>query len=164
MEWLTFTLVAYMELLVSQEPNRLMANTDSQHQQVQLELAELTIDFWLVDNKVENVCQQQKKGILSYSRCTVQAKSVFTQLCQFLQANESSRKLHQRIYCQASQHYQPVIAELKPVKAVDFLLEAKQRCNAAIITAMQKKTKAANAARQKACIDYQLIQGNLISG
>ncbi|WP_394229098.1 hypothetical protein [Shewanella colwelliana] len=94
--------------------------------------------LWKIRSK--SVCTDFEQQATQYSKCTQQAKAMFTELCTLLSnmdnLNQKGRKLS-NMYCSASLSYKPMIAHIsKPKPKTEQELKQKE-CNLMILKAMQ---------------------------
>lgn len=101
-----------------------------------------------------SVCTDFEQQATQYSKCTQQAKAMFTELCTQLSnmdnLNQKGRKLS-NMYCNASLTYKPMIAYIsEPEQKTEQELKQKE-CNLMILKAMQDKSPEALEQKEKAC-------------
>ncbi|MFV7784360.1 hypothetical protein ACNPKB_10525 [Shewanella marisflavi] len=87
-----------------------------------------------------SVCTDFEQQATQYSKCTQQAKAMFTELCTQLSnmnnLNQKGRSLS-NMYCHASLSYKPMIAYIsEPERKTEQELKQKE-CNQLILKAMQ---------------------------
>lgn len=111
--------------------------------------------MWRIKDK--SVCELYKQDSVKYSKCTINAKSLFSEICSELSKKKSTNWQHQKyqnMYCNAAITYKPMIATVsKP--SVSKLDESEKRCNQLILQAMGSKDKKLIAARDLACKQSQ---------
>ncbi|MGI3016733.1 hypothetical protein [Shewanella algae] len=101
-----------------------------------------------------SVCTDFEQQATQYSKCTQQAKAMFTELCTQLSSidnlNQKGRKLS-NMYCNASLSYKPMIAYIsEPEQKTDQELKQKE-CNLMILKAMQDSSLEVIKQKEKAC-------------
>ncbi|MFD2166203.1 hypothetical protein ACFSJY_07960 [Thalassotalea euphylliae] len=84
------------------------------------------------------VCFNHDRNTPEYSECTVQAKSLFTQICSAL-SNQSSRYWHHQkykeMYCDAAVNFQPMVATISYGSST-LLSDEEKKCNQAILKSL----------------------------
>lgn len=108
--------------------------------------------LWKIRPK--SVCSDFKQQATQYSKCTQQAKAMFTELCALLSnkadLNLKGRKLS-NMYCNASLNYKPMIAYIsEPEPKTEQELKQKE-CNLMILKAMQDKSLEVIKQKEQAC-------------
>lgn len=101
-----------------------------------------------------SVCTDFEQQATQYSKCTQQAKAMFTELCTQLSSmdnlNHKGRSLS-NMYCNASLSYNPMIAYIsKPEQKTEQELKQKE-CNLMILKAMQDSTLEVAKQKDRAC-------------
>lgn len=114
----------------------------------------IRFQYFLWQVKQESVCANLKQQAIAYSKCTLQAKAMFTDLCNQLSAmkniNSKGRSLTQ-MYCNASHNYKPIIATISaPAHKTDQQLKEKE-CNQLILKAMQDNSPELAKRRDETC-------------
>lgn len=112
--------------------------------------------LWQV--KQESVCADLKLQATPYSKCTQQAKSMFTDLCNQLSGmnnlNQKGRSLT-RMYCNASLTYKPMVAYISTPKPKTEQELKQKECDLLILKAMQDSNPEVLKEKEKACAWYQ---------
>lgn len=90
--------------------------------------------------KPNSVCSDLEQQATQFSKCTQQAKTMFTELCSQLSSmenlNQQGRSLS-NMYCNASLNFKPIVAYIsEPMKKTEQELKEKE-CNLMILKAMQ---------------------------
>ncbi len=104
--------------------------------------------------KPNSVCSDLEQQAIQFSKCTQQAKAMFTELCTQLSSmenlNQRGRSLS-NMYCNASLNYKPMVAYIsQPKKKNEQELKEKE-CNLMILKAMQDKSPETLEQKEKAC-------------
>ncbi len=101
-----------------------------------------------------SVCANLTQQATQFSKCTQQAKGMFTELCSELSNTENlSNKGHSlsNMYCNASLSYKPMVAYIsEPEQKSEQELKQKE-CNLMILKAMQDSSEEALKQKEKAC-------------
>jgi len=114
---------------------------------------------WRIIDK--SVCEAYSRDVSKLSACTVTAKSLFSDLCQYLQAQrhlEGKRRLLKDMYCRAARSYQPTIARVSWSGKQSELESARTECNTAIVDAMGDGDPPARERKRVACDRYRALQ------
>lgn len=132
------------------------ANTIVTAQTLTYRGTDIRFQHFLWQVKQESVCADLKQQATSYSKCTQQAKAMFTDLCNQLSSmnnlNQKGRSLS-RMYCNASLSYKPMIATIStPAQKSEQQLKDKE-CNQLILKAMQDDSPEVAKRRDKACAE-----------
>ncbi|QYK00351.1 hypothetical protein [Shewanella psychrotolerans] len=142
MDPLSQLFAAYLEMVSNNITNAYVdaANTTVTAQMLNYKGTDIRFQHFLWQVKQESVCADVQQQATSYSKCTQQAKAMFTDLCEQLSVtknlNSKGRSLS-RMYCNASLNYKPMIAIIgKPAKKTEQQLKEKA-CNKLILKAMQ---------------------------
>jgi|TARA_R110000851_G_scaffold98223_3_gene212728 iron uptake system EfeUOB component EfeO/EfeM len=104
--------------------------------------------------KPNSVCSDLEQQATQFSKCTQQAKAMFTELCNQLSSMENlsqkGRSLS-NMYCNASLTYKPMIAYIsEPKQKTEQELKEKE-CNLMILKAMQDNSDAVRKQKDEAC-------------
>ena len=104
--------------------------------------------------KPNSVCSDLEQQATQFSKCTQQAKAMFTELCIQLSSmenlNHRGRSLS-NMYCNASLNYKPMVAHIsEPEQKSEQELKEKE-CNLMILKAMQDKSPETLEQKEKAC-------------
>jgi iron uptake system EfeUOB component EfeO/EfeM len=104
--------------------------------------------------KPNSVCSDLEQQATQFSKCTQQAKVMFTELCTQLSSMENlnprGRSLS-NMYCNASLTYKPMVAYIsQPKKKNEQELKEKE-CNLMILKVMQDKSPETFEQKEKAC-------------
>ncbi|MCS6133852.1 hypothetical protein G3496_02725 [Shewanella baltica] len=147
---------AYLEMVSN---NITSAYVDAAHTTVTAQTltyqgTEIRFQHFLWQVKQESVCANLKQQATPYSKCTQQAKAMFTDLCDQLTAiknlNNKGRSLS-RMYCNASLNYKPMIASISaPMPKTEQELKEKE-CNLMIMKAMQDSSSEPLKQKEEAC-------------
>lgn len=111
--------------------------------------------------RAKTVCSTYSENVLKYSRCTIAARSLFSDICQHLQENPSSRwkqKKLKNMYCNAAMTYQPTVATVQWSGDVSVLEVARAECNTAIAGLMGSSDLVLRKKKEKACGEYRKLQ------
>lgn len=132
------------------------ANTTVIAQTLTYQGTDIRFQHFLWQVKQDSVCANLKQQVTPYSKCTQQAKAMFTDLCDQLTAtknlNHKGRSLS-RMYCNASLNYKPMIAIIgKPADKTEQQLKEKE-CNQLILKAMQDSSPEVTKLRDKVCAE-----------
>ncbi|OOZ38927.1 hypothetical protein BOW53_13545 [Solemya pervernicosa gill symbiont] len=105
-----------------------------------------------------SVCKSyQQRSISLYSSCTVEAKSLFNDLCQEMRRSPAEGNRYTKLkemYCTAATLFQPSIATISSTNYVGPFESAKKRCNQMTIEAMIDKSIEKKQRRDIACQRY----------
>lgn len=107
--------------------------------------------IWKIQDK--SVCELYKQNSAKYSKCTINAKSLFTEICSELSQKKSNNWQHQKyqnMYCNAAITYKPMVATVSKSSA-SKLDSIEKRCNQLILQAMGSKDKKLISERDVAC-------------
>lgn len=101
-----------------------------------------------------SVCSDLEQQATQFSKCTQQAKAMFSELCTQLSSmdnlNQKGRKLS-NMYCNASLSYKPMIAYInEPDQKTEQELIQK-KCNLMILKAMQDSSPEVLEQKEEAC-------------
>lgn len=112
--------------------------------------------LWKIRPK--SVCSDLEQQATQYSKCSQQAKAMFTELCTQLSnktdLNQKGRKLS-NMYCNASLNYKPMIAYISEPKAKTEQELKQQECNLMLLRAMQDKSPEVIKQKEVACGDIR---------
>jgi hypothetical protein len=122
-----------------------------------IEYEDMNISFqyqmWKIKSKT--VCSSYSQGAPIFSKCTVQAKSLFSKLCKELTKRnlDSNWKIKKtkNMYCNASVNYRPVIATISNPKGQTKQRKKEKQCNLLILKTMGNKNKDLIAERDLMC-------------
>jgi hypothetical protein len=105
--------------------------------------------------KPNSVCSDLEQQATQLSKCTQQAKAMFTEICTQLSSMET---LDQRgrslsnMYCNASLTYKPMVAYIRePKQKTEQELKEKE-CNLMILKAMQDKSLEVLKQKEETCL------------
>ena len=107
--------------------------------------------MWKIKDK--SVCELYKQNSAKYSKCTINARSLFTEICSELSQQKSNNWQHykfQNMYCNASITYKPMVATVTKPSA-SKLDGLDKRCNQLILQVMGNKDKKLIAERDMVC-------------
>ncbi|MCU8072472.1 hypothetical protein [Shewanella sp. SM32] len=156
MDPLSQLFAAYLEMVSNNITSTYIdaANTTVTVQTLSYKGTDIRFQHFLWQIKQESVCADLKQQATSYSKCTQQAKSMFTDLCNQLSSmknlNRRGRSLS-NMYCNASLNYKPMIASIStPKPKTDQQLKEKE-CNLLILKAMQDSSPEILKKKDKAC-------------
>jgi hypothetical protein len=104
--------------------------------------------------KPNSVCSDIEQQATQLSKCTQQAKAMFTELCTQLSSmenlNQKGRSLS-NMYCNASLTYKPMIAYIsEPEQKTEQELKQKE-CNLMILKAMQDSSEEVMKKKNRVC-------------
>jgi iron uptake system EfeUOB component EfeO/EfeM len=104
--------------------------------------------------KPNSVCSNLEQQATQLSKCTQQAKTMFTELCTQLSSmenlNQRGRSLS-NMYCNASLTYKPMVAYIsEPKQKTEQELKEKE-CNLLILKTMQDSSPEALELKEEAC-------------
>ena len=143
---------------------RISRNADIVYKNVKYAGYEVTYQYQFWKIKHSMVCQNYKNNLADYSKCTIAAKKLFTDVCTTLkqQHNTGTRKLQQLMYCSSAQKYKPVIASITRAsnKRTSEVVLARDKCNSLILQAMNTKSSSDIAKRDIACSKYKRLKNN----
>jgi len=112
--------------------------------------------LWRIRDK--SVCASYDQGMPTYSKCTINAKSLFKDICKELSTLNNQHwktKKIQNMYCNASISYTPVIATVSNPKALSAQRKREKRCNLLILKTMGNKNKDLIAEKKVICAKAQ---------
>lgn len=115
--------------------------------------------LWKIQPK--SVCHGYAGHVEEFSRCTVAAKSMFTEACGQLQKKPGSDWRHtklQNMYCTAAVSYQPTVARIGWSADTTPLYEARAECNLAIAELVGNTDPAARQRKKAACDRYDALK------
>ena len=127
-----------------------------EHQGIQVPYS---YQLWKIQPK--SVCHSYGNNVEDFSRCTVAAKSMFTEACQHLQKKPSTDWRHtklQNMYCTAAVTYQPTVANIGWSPDTSPLDEARAACNLAIAELVGNPDPAARQRKKAACDKYDALK------
>ncbi|MBB1318159.1 hypothetical protein H5123_10990 [Shewanella sp. SR43-4] len=105
--------------------------------------------------KPNSVCSDLEQQANQLSKCTQQAKTMFTELCTQLSSmenlNQRGRSLS-NMYCNASLTYKPMVAYISEPKQKSEQELKEKECNLMIIRAMQDNSSEVLAQKEQACV------------
>jgi iron uptake system EfeUOB component EfeO/EfeM len=109
--------------------------------------------------KPNSVCSDLEGQATQLSKCTQQAKTMFTELCTQLSSMENlnprGRSLS-NMYCNASLTYKPMVAYIsEPMQKTEQELKEKE-CNLMILKAMQNSSKEVLKQKEDDCEEVNL--------
>ncbi|TVL51908.1 hypothetical protein AYI98_05640 [Shewanella algae] len=178
MDPLSQLFAAYLEMVSNNITSAYVdaANTTVTTQTLTYQGTDIRFQHFLWQVKQESVCADLKQQATSYSKCTLQAKAMFTDLCNQLSSMKNltpkGRSLS-RMYCNASLNYRPVIAQIgeptpktgrsflfnpktgaagEPVRQTEQQVKEKE-CNQLILKAMQDSSPELAKRRDKVCAE-----------
>ncbi|MGI3001797.1 hypothetical protein ACRTDJ_01655 [Shewanella algae] len=158
MDPLSQLFAAYLEMVSNNITNAYIdaANTNVTAQTLTYKGTDIRFQHFLWQVKQESVCADLKQQATAYSKCTLQAKAMFTDLCNQLSSmknlNSKGRSLS-RMYCNASLNYKPMIATIStPTRKTEQQLKDKE-CNQLILKAMQDSSPELAKRRDKICAE-----------
>ncbi|MCU8011360.1 hypothetical protein [Shewanella sp. SM74] len=156
MDPLSQLFAAYLEMVSNNITNAYVdaANTTVTDQTLTYKGTNIRFQHFLWQVKQESVCANLKQQATAYSKCTLQAKAMFTDLCNQLSTmkniNSKGRSLTQ-MYCNASLNYKPIIATISaPAHKKDQQLKEKV-CNQLILKTMQDNSPELAKRRDETC-------------
>ncbi|MGR3971794.1 hypothetical protein [Shewanella sp. 1180_01] len=101
-----------------------------------------------------SVCSDLEQQATPFSKCTQQAKAMFTELCTQLSSmenlNQKGRSLS-NMYCNASITYKPMVAYISEPKHKSEQKLKEQDCNLMILKAMQDSSAEVLEQKDVAC-------------
>ncbi|GGP81486.1 hypothetical protein [Shewanella ulleungensis] len=109
--------------------------------------------------KPNSVCANLEQQATQFSKCTQQAKAMFTELCSQLSSmenlNQRGRSLS-NMYCNASLNYKPMVAYIsEPMQKTEQELKEKE-CNLMILKAMQDNSDEVIKLKEQICQNIYL--------
>tara|TARA_R110002033_G_scaffold99376_1_gene147772 strand:+ start:2964 stop:3440 length:477 start_codon:yes stop_codon:yes gene_type:complete len=104
--------------------------------------------------KPNSVCSDLEQQATQFSKCTQQAKTMFTELCTQLSSmenlNQKGRSLS-NMYCNASVNYKPMVAYISQPKEKTEQELKERECNLMILKGMLDKSPETLEQKEKAC-------------
>jgi hypothetical protein len=104
--------------------------------------------------KPNSVCSDIEQQATQFSKCTQQAKAMFTELCTQLSSmenlNQKGRSLS-NMYCNASLTYKPMVAYISEPKPKTEQELKEKECNLMILMAMQDSSEEVLQKKEVAC-------------
>ncbi|AZG37015.1 hypothetical protein [Shewanella psychromarinicola] len=104
--------------------------------------------------RLKSVCADFEQYSFKLSKCTQQAKAMFTELCTQLSSkdnlNQKGRK-QSNMYCNASLSYKPMIAYINEPEHKTAQELKQKECNLMILKAMQNSSEEVIKQKEKAC-------------
>lgn len=155
MDLVTAVLSTYLDAVSNTITSRYtdVVGAEVQTQRVEHRGQQVSYSYQLWRLQRDSVCADKKANISDYSKCTVAAKDMFGQMCQYLESNPESGwryKKTKNLYCTAAVQYEPVIASITFDKK-SRSEEAKQNCSIATLRVMESNTKKNRREREAAC-------------
>ncbi|MFQ6370290.1 hypothetical protein [Shewanella sp. YIC-542] len=178
MDPLSQLFAAYLEMVSNNITSAYVdaTNTTVTAQTLTYKGTDIRFQHFLWKVKQESICANLKQQAASYSKCTQQAKAMFTDLCNQLSSmknlNSKGRSLL-RMYCNASLNYKPVRAQIgepsakigksflfepktgtggEPVRQTEQQIKEKE-CNQLILKPMQDSSPELAKRRDKICAE-----------
>jgi hypothetical protein len=156
-------------LSVITEPfiNDISAATNSQiiAKSVEYEGETITFQHMLWRIREDSVCGGHAGMTPVYSGCTVKAKQLFHELCNYLTSNKTNeryRRNYQQMYCNAAVSYKPTIIQIS--KGNEAVISEKERlidrCNQFATTALINRDESSIRKRDIACEKSQNYRNN----
>jgi hypothetical protein len=112
--------------------------------------------LWII--KDASVCQNAKSNTAHFSQCTLAAKSLFEQTCQYLQEHPDAGWRYLKLknmYCRAAVSFQPTIASVAWSQTEETELDrAKKECSLLTVAALGNPDTEAVKKRDMACRKY----------
>lgn len=104
--------------------------------------------------KPNSVCSDLEQQASQFSKCTQQAKTMFTDLCTQLSSmdnlSQRGRSLS-NMYCNASLNYKPMVAYISDPKQKTEQKIKEKECNLMILKAMHDSSEEVLKQKEKAC-------------
>ncbi|MBB1320184.1 hypothetical protein [Shewanella sp. SR43-8] len=104
--------------------------------------------------KPNSVCSDLEQQATQFSKCTQQAKAMFTELCTQLSSmenlNQRGRSLS-NMYCNASLTYKPMVAYISEPKQKSEQELKEKECNLMILKVMQNNSDEIIKQKNKTC-------------
>jgi hypothetical protein len=104
--------------------------------------------------KPNSVCSDLEQQVTQLSKCTQQAKAMFTELCTQLfsmeNLNQKGRSLS-NMYCNASLTYKPMVAYISEPKQKSEQELKEKECNLMILKVMQNNSDGIIKQKNKTC-------------
>lgn len=155
MEPITSLLSSYILTISSGIQNGYNKSVNLDITPVSIEYKNTNISFqhqlWRIKEK--SVCSNYKKTPIEFASCTVKARSLFTEICSELAKRKNRNSFtskYQRMYCNASVNFKPMIASISSGSATKVTKNEKL-CNQLILLAMSNKSKQVAKRRDEAC-------------
>ncbi|MEH6465587.1 MAG: hypothetical protein V7771_17025 [Shewanella psychromarinicola] len=108
--------------------------------------------------KPNSVCSDLEQQATQFSKCTQQAKVMFTELCTQLSSmenlNQRGRSLS-NMYCNASLNYKPMVAYISEPKAKTEQELKEKECNLMILRAMQDDSRDVLDKKNQVCSEFR---------
>lgn len=164
MEPMSLFFSAYISSILKMDLLSYSEVTNMYMEAVEIEYKGLYIPFqhqvWKVRDS--SVCQRYISNTLKYSKCTVTAKELFTNLCRDLSRTKKDvSNRHQRMYCNAAHSYTPTYASISAAKQDSTITVARKACNTATISAMSSSDVRLINERKTACENYEKVKQGL---
>jgi len=139
--------------------------TEIQAMVVEHEGAKVSFQYQLWRIKEASVCGNLKDNALAeFSKCTLAAKSLFEQSCQYLQEHPTAHWQYKKLknmYCNAALTYKPTTVSIawSPAKVESALDRAKNECEQLIVAAIGRHDSVVVRKRDVACAKYSSLKG-----
>jgi hypothetical protein len=91
-----------------------------------------TYQMWQI--RKPSVCESYRDNFSDYSKCTIAAKSLFNDICTYLQDHPGKNwkyRKHKNMYCHAAISYKPTMAAIDWTGQDTELEDARSECNVA---------------------------------
>tara|TARA_R110001592_G_scaffold63789_9_gene195709 strand:+ start:1956 stop:2441 length:486 start_codon:yes stop_codon:yes gene_type:complete len=155
MDPVTALFSAYVNHISHQITNNYRGNVNLDVTPVRIKYKDSEINFqhqiWSI--KDNSVCADLLQDATEYSQCTMNAKSLFKEICNSLSKKKNKQikeSKYQRMYCNAAIKYQPMVATISSsTKRTGSDLE--KRCNLLILNSMGSKDKKLKEERDEIC-------------
>jgi len=163
MDPISAVFASVLDVVSNQISDHLLDVTGARQQSVIVEHQGVRIPFsyqrWTI--QPQSVCRNQGRNVEEFSRCTVAAKSMFSEACERLQKERGTGWRHaklQNMYCSAAVSYQPTVANIGWSAESSPLDEARTACNLATAELIGNPDPAAKRRKQEVCDRYNALK------
>ncbi|MFK5913626.1 MAG: hypothetical protein QM484_04555 [Woeseiaceae bacterium] len=114
--------------------------------------------LWKIKDKT--VCSTYSNNIAKYSKCTLMAKSLFSDTCNHMNKNkiyDGKKKQIRNMYCRAAKTFKPTVASISKANDRTPVALARSKCNMAIADAMGSSEPYLKNQKNEACDRYKKL-------
>ena len=114
--------------------------------------------LWKIKDK--SVCSTYSNNMAKYSKCTLMAKSLFTDTCNSMKKNRvinGKKKQIRNMYCNAAETFKPTVASISKANIRTPVEMARAKCNMAIANAMGSSDSYLKNQQNEVCDKYKKL-------
>ncbi|VEL95139.1 hypothetical protein ALT761_00089 [Alteromonas sp. 76-1] len=146
---------SYLEAVSNSVYNELsdIRGIEVQAQVVTYNDLEISYSYQLWKIQTNSICGIYDRDLNAKSKCSVSAKSMFGEMCSYLQKNPKPGWQYSKLknmYCSAATNYKPIIASVT-LEGKTNSEKKREECSIATLRVMQSASAANLAAKEKAC-------------